>query len=138
LSAIQEFRSALKEALKPYGLGLVLWRGSHRASPHLLQIDTQPRITVLYVKESNSPRGFWGITKNQFDRLNGADISWFVVLLRNTAERGYLLRGSEVSCLVRDGTFELSGDGDYKVNEPTDLSPSQAFAGIPELLGRLL
>ena len=115
-----------------------MWRAGHRASSHLLEINTQPRATVLYIKESNTARGFWGLTKRHLDRLNKADITWFAILLHRSAEKGYLLNGSEVSRLVRDGTFELSGDGDYKVNERTDLGTPQAFSGIPELIGRVL
>ena len=39
--------------------------------------------------------------------------------------------------LVHNRTFELSGDGDYKVHEP-DLNPKQAFEGVSELVDRVL
>ena len=94
MSAVRVFRSALEEALKPQGLKPKLRRAGHRASSHLIEIDTRPRATVLYVKESKTARGFWGLTKSHLDRLNKADVTWFAVLLRCSAEKGYLLNGS--------------------------------------------
>lgn len=138
MSAVREFRTMLEKALMPHDLKLDLWRTGHRISTHLLEVNTRPKSTVLYVKESNTARGFWGLTKTHVDRLKEADVVWFVVLLHRSPERGYLLVGQEVSSFTRDGTFELSGDGDHNVNEQTDLDAHLAFNGIRELLGRVI
>jgi hypothetical protein len=104
----------------------------------LLQVDTVPTSTVLYVKESNSDPGFWGLTKNQVERLENGVLRWFVVLLTRSATAGYVLDRTEVNSRIADGTFELAGDGDYKINERPDLEGASAFDGIKSLFHRLI
>ena len=96
-------------------------------------------MTVLYVKEFNTAghAGFWGLTRNQINRLEKANVRWFAVLLLRSSAAGYLLTAAEVHRSIADGSFELSRDGDYKVNEQTDLRPTQAFQSVVELLDRV-
>jgi len=51
---------------------------------------------------------------------------------------GYLLTGTQVLRRLTDGAFELSRDGDFKVNEASDLKPAQGFASIRDLVDRIL
>ena len=74
-------------------------------------------VILRILKESNLPRGWWGLTKNHMDSLERSSVRWFVVLLARSAETGYLLSGGQVARRVHDGTFRLAGDGDYKINE---------------------
>jgi hypothetical protein len=61
MSAISAFRTALTKRLRERGLSIAPWHGGARASWHLLELPTDPKPTVLYVKESNLPRGWWGL-----------------------------------------------------------------------------
>jgi hypothetical protein len=139
MAAIPDFRSMLSKVLGDKGISVSRWAGTSRPSDHLLQIETAGKATVLYVKESNTPnRGFWGLTRNQVEKLESARIRWFAILLHGSINDGYLLSGGQVELRVRDGLFELSRDGDYKVNEKTDLNAEQRFLGLPQLLARVL
>lgn len=130
LSACLEFGVALGNALKLKGLTSKLWGNS----THLIEISTKPLITVVYVKESNTARGFGGLTKSHLDRLNRDDVRWFAILLRS-AKRGYLLSGPEVCGLIDRETFRLASDGEYKVHEHK-LDTPLSFSIIPDLVGR--
>ena len=116
------------------------WVSEGRHSPNLLEITTAPKTTVLYVKEFNVPRkaGFWGLTRNQIDRIEMAAPRWFAVLLLRNFAAGYVLTSAQVRHHIADGSFELSGDGDFKVNETLDLNSAQAFGSVDELLDRTL
>jgi hypothetical protein len=138
MSGVNEFRTLVASSLSGEGLDISPWLGATRRSYHLLEIYTRKKPTVLYVKESNSSPGFWGLTKNQLDQLDKARVRWFAVLLLRSNNAGYLLSSNDVINRVKDGTFELSKDGDHKVNERTDLNPNMAFRGIKDLLGRVL
>lgn len=138
VSLLSELRSQISNLLEGHELQIRPWTGSGRVSRNLLEINTDPQPTVLYVKESNSTPGFWGITKNQVDRLHSRRTRWFVVLLARRHDHGYLLTGGQVDARIENGTFELSGDGDYKINEGSDLSEAQSFRGLPSLLPRVL
>jgi len=51
---------------------------------------------------------------------------------------GYLLTSTQVAKLIVDGSFELSGDGDFKVNENLDLHPADSFSSLEEVINRIL
>ena len=114
------------------------WRGGTPSSANLLEIRTKPRPTILYVKESNAHKGFWGLTHNRIDQLRRSGLPWFAVLLRLNSTAGYVLPPDQVEAAINDGTFELSADGDYKVNEGADLSSKQRFANLEQLLSHTL
>lgn len=134
---VSAFRSAFAAALAPSGIPLGRWTGATRMSDHMLELKTVPQPTVLYVKESNTSPAFWGLTKNQLNRLRARQLAWFVVLLDGGDTHGYLLTSSHVENAVGDGTFELARDGDHKVNEG-DLSVQQRFIDLPSLVNRVL
>jgi hypothetical protein len=105
-----------------------------------MELSTKPKVTVLYVKEFNTAGrpGFWGLTRNQVNRLEKANVKWFAVLLLRSSASGYVLTAAEVRRLIADGSFELSDDGDYKVNESADLGSQQRFQSVAELLERIV
>ncbi|MBS0182259.1 MAG: hypothetical protein JSS39_07625 [Nitrospira sp.] len=65
-------------------------------------------------------------------------MKWFTVLLLRSSTDGYVLPSSEVREHIDDGSFELSGDGDFKVNEDVDLKPHQRFHSLEDLFRRIL
>lgn len=138
MSRVFAFREELAKRLEERDLRLSDWPLGTRASGHLLEISTRPKPTILYVKESNTSPCFWGLTKNQLDRLNEASIRWLAVLLARSSEAGYVLSGGQVNARIQEGTFELSFDGDHKVNEGSDLVEAQAFRSLDDLIARVL
>jgi hypothetical protein len=140
MSVLSVFRKNLSEALADRGLTVHTWASGGRHSANLLEITTAPKTTILYVKEFNvlGRPGFWGLTRNQIERLEKAGSHWFAVLLLRSSAAGYVLAGAQVAERIADGSFELSGDGDFKVNEGLDLKPAEAFGSLEELFDRSL
>jgi hypothetical protein len=140
MSTLPEFRRQLTEALVRRGLNVRTWTLGGRGSRNLLELTTAPNTTVLYMKEFNVPgkAGFWGLTRNQIDRLEKAAPRWFTVLLLRNVAAGYVLTSAQVHHCIADGSFELSRDGDFKVNEVLDLKPAQAFRALDALLDQIL
>ena len=138
MSIITEFRKSLTKGLGPRGLKVALWSGGKQVSNHMLEISTSPQSTVLYIKVSTSTPGFWGLTKNQIDRLNRANVRWFCVFLRRDPHIGYLLSGGQVLMRVKDGSLVLGHDGDYKVNQRAAFVTPQRFESIDALVSRVL
>jgi hypothetical protein len=140
MSAAIEFRRHLTDPLNRRRLSVGRWSSGGRYSQNLLELSTSPKPTVLYVKEFNVPRrpGFWGLTQNHIKGLEKAGTRWFAVLLLMNVASGYVLTGGQVRHRIDDGTFKLSNDGDFKVNEGPDLKPAQRFQSLDELLDRIL
>jgi hypothetical protein len=140
MSVLPVFRQNLTETLADRGLTVRTWASGGRHSANLLEVTTAPKTTILYVKEFNvlGRPGFWGLTRNQIERLEKAGSHWFAVLLLRSNAAGYVLAGPQVAKRIADGSFELSGDGDFKVNEGLDLQTGEAFCSLEELLDRAL
>ncbi len=137
MTSVAEFKKALTSRLTERSLSVTLWRSGSRRSANLIEISTKPIPTVLYAKISNSDPGFWGLTKNQLDRLNNNQVRWFAVLLAASHTDGYLFSSYQINQRIKDGTFELSIDGDYKIHENTDCSARHAFRGLTNLVTRI-
>lgn len=140
MSTLPGFGKRLTELAERHGAKVTAWSPDGRTFRNLMQLSTVSKAMVLYVKEFNTVGrpGFWGLTRNQVTRLEKADADWFAVLLLRSSVEGYVLARSEVRAHITDGSFELSGDGDYKVNENVDLAPQQRFRSLADLLGHLL
>lgn len=140
MSVLSVFRKNLTASLANRGLTVRTWASGGRHSANLLEITTAPKTTILYVKEFNvlGRPGFWGLTRNQIERLGKTGSRWFAVLLLRSSAAGYVLPGAQVAKRIADGSFELSRDGDFKVNEGVDLQPAEAFDSLEDLLDRAL
>jgi hypothetical protein len=136
MDTIELFSQSLGDRLKPMSISLAQWSDGGRRSKHLLELDTGQRKTVLYVKVSNSDRGFWGLRKSHVERLGQSGVRWFAVFLHASPQSGYLLPDGEVEQRIENGTFELSGDGDYKINH-ADLQNTQSFGNVDALVARV-
>jgi hypothetical protein len=134
MSLVNEFLKNIRKKHEPEEMKISQWTGTSRRSNHLLKIEFEPNPVIIYVKESNSASGFWGLTKNQIDRLNNSTLPWFCVLLLRSSISGYILNSNEVNNKINDQSFELSSDGDYKVNEKLDLSANMNFPDIEVLM----
>ena len=138
MSIVSEFRSQFAVELVAQGVTEKRWSGATRKSDHMLELNTKPGRTILYIKESNKDPGFWGLTRNQLEALRTSTLDWYVILLLRSSTSGYLLSSGQVERRIDDGRFELSGDGDHKVNETSDLSDGQQFSSVQEVIDRIL
>lgn len=137
MTLVNIFKDTITSALARKGLTVELWKGTPRRSTNLLEINVRPVSIVLYVKYSGNNPGFWGLTANQLERLNNSKSKWFVVLLARSMSDGYLFTSAEVYRMIFDGIFELSKDGDHKVNETTDCSSGHRFSGMEMLINHI-
>ncbi|MEX2163556.1 MAG: hypothetical protein WD823_04860 [Sulfuricaulis sp.] len=135
---ISIFQRHLSVELIKRGLQVRLWPGANRTSRNLLKIFAVPKPTVLYVKASNTTPGFWGLTKNQIDRLQKLSVRWFTVFLHGGSNSGYLLSGNEVGTQIKRGMLTLSDDGDYKLNEKQELQSAVKFDDLGDLVSQVL
>lgn len=138
LRLVPVFESSLTKLLRGRDITVSRWYGGTRRSGNLLLLSTSPSPTVLYVKESVNKPGFWGLTKNQLDRLATSGHRWFGVFLHRSATAGYLLSGGQIELRIGENRIRLAGDGDYKINEQEQFLPANRFDRLQELFPRLL
>jgi len=91
---------------------------------------------LIYVKGRACEPYNWGVTKNVVDRLMSQPIQWFVVLLYDSQNTGYLLSGQDVEAYIA-GVWPLGADGDYKPSTGTYLENNSPFNSIDMFLDQL-
>ena len=114
---LTEFSQALRARCRAQGFSVDRWTGAQPSSANILAVVTGTEEALLYVKCRGVPPGFWGITDNRIRELRSSGKSWHVVLLVGSPEEGYVVPSTEVLTRTSNGTWRLSGDGDYKINE---------------------
>ena len=85
--------------------------------------------SLIYVKGRATKPHRWGVTKNVVRRLEAQNIPWFVILLFDTPETGYLLSQSDVEYYI-SSVWPLGSDGDYKPATGSYLSNNSPFNSI--------
>jgi hypothetical protein len=89
---------------------------------------------LLYVKVRSELPGFWGLTANRVNELNRSGNTWYAVLVLGSPSKGYVVTSKDVMSRINSGAWTLSGDGDYKINERTDLDGKWRFGSIEKLV----
>ena len=131
---LEIFAQRLEKACGSIGLTSANWSAGSRRTKNLLEINTSPHRTVLYVKDRSAPPGFWGLSKNQITALQNAKVAWHVILLVGDAEAGYLLPSRQVEVYIQN-KWTLSKT-DWKVHEeklPKELR-FDSFQGLFDML----
>lgn len=87
---------------------------------------------LLYFKVRSSEPYRRGVTANRINELNQSGKRWYLVLLYESAQSGYLLTSEEVSRYL--SIWALGRDGDYKVGPGSYLQFNQPFHSFSEFL----
>ena len=131
-SKLAAFTERLRKYCRGHGLTATRWQGASRRTANLVEIDTAPRRTVLYVKDRSEPPGFWGLNESQLDALRQSRSAWYVVLLVGSGEKGFLLSSDQVEKAIRTKKWTRSGT-DWKVHEGAEITGSLKFNGFETL-----
>ena len=85
---------------------------------------------LLYFKIRSAAPYRWGITKNRIEEIENSHKKWFVALLYETPDNGYLLSSDEVRSYIRKGLWPLGrgrNRNEYKIRPGTPLQYNQPF-----------
>lgn len=88
---------------------------------------------LVYVKGRSEQPYRWGITANVIDRLQAQQKKWYVILLFESSEKGYLLTSQDVEHYIQH-VWPLGRDGDYKPATGSYLSRNTAFYSIKDFM----
>jgi hypothetical protein len=89
--------------------------------------------SLLYIKGRAQKPYRWGVTANVIDRLHEQPIKWYVILLFESHEKGYLLNSQDVDYYIKN-VWPLGQDGDYKPATGSYLSKNSAIYSIKEFI----
>ncbi len=135
---LSSFGKMLRSACAARGVSCGRWAGASPSSANILSVDTKPKETLLYIKFRSDPPGFWGLTANRISELDASGKPWYAVLIVGSPENGYVASQSDVLSRTSSGTWTLSADGDFKVNESRDLGGISRFPSLEAFLALVL
>jgi hypothetical protein len=131
-----EFISLLKRAGEMQGFRCIPWYGgTRRISRNIIEILGKIDCLVYFKVRSAEPFR-WGVTANRIEELNRSNIKWFIVLLYESPETGYLLSSEDVSRYR--SIWACGRDGDYKVGPGSYLQFNRPFNSFSEFVDSLI
>jgi hypothetical protein len=91
---------------------------------------------LLYVKGRAEQPYRWGVTANVIDRLKVQPRPWYVILLFECREKGYMLSSRDAEHYIQN-VWPLGRDGDYKPATGSYLSRNTALHSIKEFIEKI-
>lgn len=119
-----DFRSLLNKA----GYKWTLPR-TKRAGDNIYEFLEPIKDCIVYFKICYNKPCWWGVTKNRVEELKISGKRWFLILLYESAERGYFLIDEEVHMNIPNWSLSR---GDFKVL-PARIQTKRGFNSFSEL-----
>lgn len=88
---------------------------------------------LLYIKAIAHPPHHWGITKHTVEKIETISVPWFIILLYDSPETGYVISSSEYYKKIRDHIWP-DAQGDYKISEGKSLKGIPKFIEIVDVI----
>ena len=112
-----------------------LWaRGTRRMSRNIIELSGSMNC-LIYFKVRSEKLYRWGVTKNRIDELKQSDMKWFLVLLYESPNTGYLITARDLNRYL--SIWPRGSDGDYKVAPGSSLQFNIPFHSFSEFLNSL-
>jgi hypothetical protein len=142
MTSIQkEFELMLEEAGKQKGFRCKKYISPIRTTHNIVELSGQIDC-LIYIHVISGEQHRWGVTKTRIEELENLHKKWFVVLLYETPENGYLLADRDVRRYIDENLWPLgkneNNKNEYKVQPGKSLKyhdePFQTFQGFVNLL----
>lgn len=130
----REFISLLREAGKTNDFIVNIFWSTRREGQNILQLSGAINC-LLYFKVISKKPYRWGVTANRIDELRQSNRKWFIVLLYESPNTGYLITADDVMRYL--DIWALGNDGDYKVGPGSYLQYNKPFNSFYEFINSL-
>lgn len=131
-----EFISLLRQAGEKNGFRCQFWyHGTRRRGRNIIELSGSISCLIYFHVRSEKPYR-WGVTANRINELNQSGRKWFLVLLYESPNTGYLITAEDVNHYL--SIWPLGNDGDYKVGPDSYLRFNRPFPSFFEFLNSLL
>ncbi len=95
---------------------------------------------LIYCKIRSGPPYQWGITTNRINELKSSRKKWFIILLFETSNNGYLLTANDVERYLNEKLWPIGSDrnkNEYKISRGKTLKYNKPFENFLDLLEKL-
>jgi hypothetical protein len=115
-----DFSKGLTRRCEAEKITLAQWSGVQRANEKLVEMQKDGVSVLVYIRESNLARGFWGLNPNRLRSLTASPHRWFLLLLGATDQSACLASPRDVDDRL-GYEWRQAGNSDYKVHEGAEL-----------------
>ena len=115
------------------------YRSSNRHTNNIVELSGKIDC-LLYLHIISTEPYRWGVTKTRVEELAKLQKEWFVVLLYETPEKGYLLTANDVRRYINENLWPLGRDKnskEYKVRPGDPLKYNKPFQTFQEFIKSL-
>ncbi len=95
----------------------------------------------IYFKIRSGKPYTWGITKSRIDNLQNSGENWFILLLFETPNNGYIIKPKEAKRYREEGLWPMGhgkNKNEYKIGPGTRLQYSHLFNNSEDFLSHIL
>ena len=132
-----EFASLLRQAGEEKGFRAQFWyQGTRRTSKNIIELSGSINCLIYFKVRSEEPYR-WGVTANRINELKQSGKEWYLVLLYESPNTGYLITTEDVNHYSLS-IWPIGSDGDYKVGPGSYLQLNRPFHSFSEFLNSLL
>lgn len=132
----KEFMAKIEKAGTQNNFQCKRYRSIKHATQNILELSGNINC-MLYYKIRTEPPPRWGVTKPRVKELEDLGKKWFLILLYESPESGYLLSANDVRRSISENLWPL-GSGknknEYKVQPGKTLQYSKTFESLVELV----
>jgi hypothetical protein len=132
----KEFKFRLEEVGTQKGFQCKKYISVNRDTNNILELSGTINC-LLYFKIRSEVPYRWGITKTRIEELENLHRKWFVVLLYETSENGYLLSDSNVRRYISENLWPLGrarNKNEYKIQLGKTLKYNKPFKTFEEFV----
>jgi 5-methylcytosine-specific restriction endonuclease McrA len=140
MASIQkEFISLLEEIGKKRGFRSQKYESKIRKTGNIIELYGSINCLLYYKIRSEEPYR-WGVTRNRIEELQNSGKRWFVLLLFETPDKGYLLTSQEVERYTKENLWPLGrgkNKNEYKINTGKTLQYNEPFHTIGDFISSM-
>ncbi len=131
-----EFISLLRHLGEENSFSVKFWsQGTMRVSKNIVELSGSINCLIYFKVRSEKPYR-WGVTANRIDELKRSGKEWYLVLLYESPNTGYLITAEDVNRYL--SIWPLGTEGDYKVGPGSYLQFNRPFHSFSEFFNSLL
>ena len=136
----KEFISLLEEIGKEKSFRCQIYETKTRKTNKIIELAGQINC-LLYLKIRSEKPYRWGVTESRIEELRTSSKKWFIVLLFETPNNGYLLTSQHVERYLTEGLWPRGRDknkNEYKISPGKALQYNKPFHSFRDLIKYLI
>ncbi len=139
ISIQEEFISSLEKIGKEKGFRCQGYESRIRRTSNIIELDGYFNCLLYFKIRSEEPYR-WGVTHSRIKEMQASGKEWFIVLLFETFEKGYLLSAQDVERYITEGLWPMGrgkNRNEYKISPGKTLQYNHPFHRFENFINSL-